>query len=214
MVSLPSRQPDSIKNAEIDRLLYQVKVIKLDAEGLTAGLTREQWNWRPAPGRWSVAQCLAHLNTFNRTWVSYIDQAVSRGHEKQILRDGPYAYGFLSRLMLRTIEPPVKRRFKAPKSFEPPHELAGDGLLEEFIALHERVAQAIKLADGLDLVRIKVRSPVTRYLRYSLGMAFWFLTAHDRRHLWQARQVEQDPKFPRAANEAPSFSTPQPQIKS
>ncbi len=32
------------------------------AKSLTAGLSAAQMNWRPQPGKWSIAQNLAHLN--------------------------------------------------------------------------------------------------------------------------------------------------------
>lgn len=204
MVSLPSRQPDNIKNAEIDRLLYQVHVIKLDAKGLAEGLTREQLNWRPEPGRWSVAQCLDHLNAINRASAELLDRAVAEGRQKGLLKDGPYAYGFLSRWFLQTLEPPVKRRFRAPAKFRPGADRSLDDVLPPFLALHERVETLLRQADGLDLARIKVPSPVTSLFRYSLGMAFWLLTAHDRRHLWQARQVLQDRRFPNAPRREPA----------
>ena len=44
-------------------------------------------------------------------------------------------------------------------------------------------------ADGLDLAAVRVPSPVNRLLRLPLGAYFDFILAHDRRHLWQARQA-------------------------
>lgn len=202
MVSLPSRQPDSIKNAEIDRLLYQVKVIKSDAQGLAGELTRDQFNWQPEPGRWSVAQCLEHLNIMNRLWVTILDKGVSEARARGDFKDGPYAYGFLSRWFLRLVEPPANRRFKAPRKLNPGSNLSVDQVVPEFIALHERVDDLLRLSDGLDLVRVKVPSPMSKLLRYSVGMAFWLVTTHDRRHLWQARQVQQHPSFPKTEKAA------------
>ena len=43
--------------------------------------------------------------------------------------------------------------------------------------------------------RTVVVSPVTRLFRMPLGGYFAFLAAHDRRHLYQARQVQAAPRF-------------------
>jgi hypothetical protein len=51
-------------------------------------------------------------------------------------------------------------------------------------------------ADGLDLKRAVVTSPASRFFRMSLGAYLAFLAAHDRRHLWQARQVREAEAFP------------------
>jgi hypothetical protein len=32
------------------------------AAELCGNLTTAQFNWRPQPGRWSIAECLVHLN--------------------------------------------------------------------------------------------------------------------------------------------------------
>jgi hypothetical protein len=55
----------------------------------------------------------------------------------------------------------------------------------------------VRQADGLNLNRNRVISPVTSLLRLPLGAYFVFVIAHDRRHLWQARQLRTAPAFPR-----------------
>jgi hypothetical protein len=47
----------------------------------------------------------------------------------------------------------------------------------------------LRKADGLDLRRARMRSPVLRWLSYSLGTGLVGFLAHERRHVWQARQV-------------------------
>jgi hypothetical protein len=47
----------------------------------------------------------------------------------------------------------------------------------------------IEQADGLDLKRVKVVSPISSFLKFSLGMTFAQAAAHERRHLAQARRV-------------------------
>ena len=56
----------------------------------------------------------------------------------------------------------------------------------------------LRQANGVDLVKAKVQSPVSKWIRVPLGVGFSIMTAHERRHLWQARQVTQDPRFPRS----------------
>ena len=46
-------------------LLADIHAIALDAEKLFGSLSAEQLNWKPAPDRWSVAQCLEHLINTN-----------------------------------------------------------------------------------------------------------------------------------------------------
>ena len=53
----------------------------------------------------------------------------------------------------------------------------------------DQLAERVRRADGLDLTGNRTVSPVTRLLRMPLGAYLQFVIAHDRRHLWQARQV-------------------------
>jgi hypothetical protein len=61
--------------------------------------------------------------------------------------------------------------------------------MPEFMHIHNRVLELVEQAHGLDLKKIKIRSLVLPILRFDLGQYFALLTAHDRRHLWQAEQV-------------------------
>jgi hypothetical protein len=193
---LPARTYDRTVNAELERILYQMSVVRQECEGLLNGLREDQFHWAPAPGVWSIAQCLDHLNVVNRLYIPIFEQAVNTGRAERISHDGPYSYSWLSRYMFRAMQPPVKRRFKAPKRFEPGPPRAVEAVLSDWNSTHERLEELVRQANGLDLQRIKAPSPVTSLIRYNLGMAFWIQTAHDRRHLWQAREVRNREAFP------------------
>jgi hypothetical protein len=77
--------------------------------------------------------------------------------------------------------------------------LAAAEVLRDFLELRDQFGQRIRRADGLDLKRAVVQSPVSRFFRLPLGAYLAFLLAHDRRHLWQACQVRGAPDFPAGA---------------
>ena len=195
---LPPRPPDKKINPEIERLLFQAKMIRQEAEGLVVGMTSEQLNWSPGREQWSLSQCLAHLNATNRKMIEAIDESIRRGRQANIVSDGPFAYGFLSRMFHRMMEPPVKRKFRAPAAFVAAPGGNWEQIQADWKATHERVEALIQQANGLDLVRIKTTSPASRWIKYPLGIAFWIQAAHDKRHLWQARRVANDAAFPKA----------------
>ncbi len=87
---------------------------------------------------------------------------------------------------------PPRGRFKTPRLYLPPAGRARSvkQALDDFSALQDRFVAVVHSADGLDLARIKIASPVTRLLRISLGQWLRALSGHQRRHLWQAAQVK------------------------
>lgn len=206
---LPRRMPEAKLNPELERLAYQMKVIRQEAEGLVNGLSPEQLNWRPSPDRWSVALCYEHLNQTNRKMAEALDLAVKRGRQLNQLSEGPFSYGFLARYFLRIMEPPVKRRFKAPAKFVPNPDRSWTQIMEDWHATHDRIASLLMDANGLDLAAVKTTSPASSWIRYPLGIGFWIHAAHDRRHLWQAREIINSAGFPKpAVNHAPAAVKP------
>ena len=73
---LPTRDYDRNLNSEIERLLYQNEVIVMDARGLVTDLTDDQFNWAPDAKRWSVGQCLEHLNITYGKWLPHFEETV------------------------------------------------------------------------------------------------------------------------------------------
>jgi DinB family protein len=161
------------------------------ARALFEGRTEAQLLWKPAPGAWSIAECMLHLNRAGRVYLGAIDRALGEGRRRGLAGDGPYRHPWFSRWFVASLEAPAKMRFKAPKIFAPAAAPAGSGraILEEFQALGGDVGERLDASRGLDLGRVRVVSPVTPLVRLSLGMAFSLLATHERRHLDQARRV-------------------------
>ncbi len=188
---LPEREYDRTLNPEIERLLYQLDVVVSDVQGL-AQCAGADFARRPAPGRWSPAEAIEHLNLTARLALPKFETAIEQAQAKNRFHPGPYTYGVLERWFLAKMEPPVRGfRVKAPPKMRPAGDLDASRAAADFADLHGRLRELLKAANGLDLARVKVESAFSRWIRYSLGMGFWLLLAHDRRHIWQARQALQ-----------------------
>ncbi|MDZ7704708.1 MAG: DinB family protein [Trueperaceae bacterium] len=178
-----------IATTTTEQLARQLNEIWDEARALIAPLSDAEFLERPAPGQWSVSECLTHLNVTGHDYLAEIDKATARGHEQDICGSGPFRYGLIGGTFIRLTEPPVRMRVGAPGRWTPAPDLDPDEIRREFddlqAALHERLAKA----DGLDLNRITLHSPLTRWLRLDLYEAFSLVLAHERRHLWQARRV-------------------------
>lgn len=174
--------------------------IREGADGLTAGLTEEQAQWQPDPKRWSVADCFEHLNVTEEKILPHLHRTIEEAQEARdpgaALPDS-FRYGFFGSLFVRMLEPPPKFRVRAPTGYTP---AAGERSFDEtrarFQELREQRIRAVEACRGLHLKRVRMTSPSMRLVRLSLGQWFDFLAVHDRRHLWQARQVTEHDGFP------------------
>ena len=67
--------------AELTQLEQELQEIRHRAEQLVAGLTPEQLTRRPDPAKWSIAECLAHLNLTAEFVQPKIAAAIEQGHD-------------------------------------------------------------------------------------------------------------------------------------
>jgi len=111
--------------------------------------------------------------------------------------EGPFKYWWIARMFVRSLEPPPRFRAKSPNGFHPPAGRTRREIMAAFRAYQVQYIDRLRQANGLDLARARARSPVATWLQMPLGTGFAAMTAHERRHLWQARQVMQAPGFPR-----------------
>jgi hypothetical protein len=161
------------------------------AAEVLAELSADQINWRPAEGSWSIAECIAHLNTLNGLYARSIQDAIAVGRSRGCTTDFPQTkLGMFEQWLVGLIEPPYRLKFKAPSKFRPKAStFTRDELLKDWTTTHERLAEAAQACHGLDLRRLKVVSPATPLFRITLLAALMITPAHDRRHLWQAQRV-------------------------
>jgi hypothetical protein len=180
---------------ELRDLCEQIDNIKEDALELSAPLDDAQFNWQPSPGRWSISECLAHLNVVDGLDLPMINDAIKRGRADGWTGAGPFHYGFLSRRFVRMSEAPGTIKMKAPKVYRPVSKQSKEIVVAEFVSIHGRIRELVVESNGLDLARIKVQSPFP-WVKFSLGQRLALLAAHDRRHLRQAWEVRKHTEFP------------------
>ena len=160
-------------------------------------LSDEQLEWTPSEAGWSIAECFGHLNATAEAYFPRIDRAIEEGRAAGLLGDGPFRHGFLVNRFIKMLQPPPRRSFKVPGPiFQPKVDTPVRGTLERFSSHQDSLAERVRRADGLDLARVRLVSPVSRWLRMSLGQCFSLVATHQRRHLWQAARVRDTVGFP------------------
>jgi len=181
---------------ELAVLHRQFAAAKAEASELVNGLKESQFNWRPGPRSWSMAECLLHLNIVGDRYVHVLEKALAEARARGLVGQGPFGYGWLGKWILANTEPPPKRKFKAPRSFTPSYGQPITAVLPTFLHLQEQLALQLEQANGLDLARVKAPAPGLGPLKLNLHIAFAWIASHERRHLWQARQVRNHARFP------------------
>lgn len=187
--------PSAPLQSPLDEYGRQYEVALGDLRALVEPLRQDQVDWRPGPGRWSIGECVQHLHLGHSPYLPLLERAIADGWERGWVGGGA-RYGFIDRWFIRNLEASPKRRLKAPKEIQPAANRPKDELLAAVSGDIAILTSLLGQANGLDLGRVRVRSPLLRLLNFRLGAVFAFLAAHYRRHLWQARQVQAAPGYP------------------
>jgi hypothetical protein len=178
---------------QLKEFRHQIGKIQQQADDLTRGLTEAQFNWHPAPDQWSIEECLAHLTIVGQWEVRAIEQAIDEGRARGLTGSGPFRYGPIERWIVDASRPGPdgrpSRRFPSPRRFVPAHGQPLTAVVPTFQHLQRQLGIQIDRAEGLDLARVKVKTPISRFLNMSLGMMFAQIVAHEQRHMAQARRV-------------------------
>lgn len=158
-------------------------------ERLAASVPHERWPERPEAGRWSIAECVTHLNLTAQAFLPVVDEALEAGRGTEHAAPIRYRRDPLGWLMWRTMAPPVRIRLKTGAAFVPEADAPVEATISDFERLQVQQIACVGRAQGLPLQKLRIRSPFDRRVRYNLYSALSLLPRHQHRHLWQAEQV-------------------------
>jgi hypothetical protein len=174
---------------QLERIVQELGAARGRAHAIAASLTEADWGRRPAPGQWAVAECLTHLNLTSEAFLPLIREAIDTGRARHLVGVGPFRRDPVGWFVYRMTEPPVRFPVKTTDAFVPGAAEPKARVLEAFDALQARLVGSVRDADGLDLRRLRVRSPFDSRLRYSLYSCLTIIPAHQRQHLSQAGEA-------------------------
>jgi len=185
---------------DLQRILDDINAADRAADVIAAACSDEQFHWRPREGQgWSIGECLDHLATINVVYGNAIRQGIQNARTRGWTRRTAAAPGFFGSLFVKSLEPPVTRRLRAPANTRPGPQRSRDATLAAYHAAHEQIRAMVADAAEIDANRACFVNPFIRVLRVRVSTGLSVIAAHDRRHLWQAEQVRRAPGYPPTA---------------
>jgi hypothetical protein len=157
----------------------------------TSGLSEAQWNFKPAPDRWSIAECAEHIGVTEAFILKLITEQTLKGPaepEKRALVQGKD-----SSLMTLVVDRTAK--FKAPEIIQPTRRWATSGeITKNVLESRARTIEFVSTTQA-DLRDHFMDHPVFK----TLDTYQWILltSGHMRRHTAQILEVKADPNFPK-----------------
>ena len=174
---------------ELEAIVREFDRARDRLHALAESVPEERWTQRPDPTRWSIAECIAHLNLTSSAYLPLLRDGIARARRSKDGVRGRYRRDPIGWLLWKIAGPPVRLRVKTTPPFVPAAADPPDRLIIEFDRLQTEQLTLTRDADGLPVDRIKIASPFDARLKYSLYAALTILPRHQHRHLWQAEQV-------------------------
>lgn len=147
-------------------------------------LDPDLFNRRPENGKWSIGENLEHLSLSLGPYLTTIEEAAEEARRRGRTGTGPWKRGWFVAWFIRSSEPPVKLKVRTFRTLVPAESLDRDRVVEQLLRLTGDFGGVIDSMRGLDLGRVKLRSPILPLLKLDLASAVDLNLAHDRRHLW------------------------------
>lgn len=179
-----------LQNKYLLNLEKQFEELKTSVNNLTEDLSEEQFNTKPAPDRWSVAECISHLNVTWNLYKNLIADAVAKNQNLSFKNPDDFQPRFIMKKFTEMMEPPYKFKMKTFAQFVSNEKLSKQETINKFNEGIEEAVKFINTGENVDIKKTIIVSPVSKFIKYQLGELFPFLAAHARRHIWQAENVK------------------------
>src|SRR5688572_1558736 len=135
-------------------------------DALVGAVPADRWPQRSDPDRWSVAECIAHLNLTSAVFLPRLRDGLSRARALQRPAPAHYRRDPLGWMLWKIMPPPVRMRVKTTPAFVPSAELPRDQIVGEFRRLQAEQISCVREAHGLPLGDVRVPSPFRESVTY------------------------------------------------
>ena len=155
----------------------------------TKNFSEAQWNFKPAPERWSVAECLEHITVTEE----FLFKMVSDDMKKPPAEPSDPTAEKVTDDKVLTMVTDRSQRFQAPEPVRPTGRWGTpQDTLKEFLELRARTLDYLKSTPGL---RAHISdSPLGKLDAYQRLL---FISGHSERHFKQMQEVMADANFPK-----------------
>ena len=188
MAGATAAAAQEVTQTEKDRALQYLESTKKGVLEATKGLSEAQWNFKPAPDRWSVAQVTEHIaaaEDFLRTLITEKVMVAAAGEPGRDVKKTDDA--------VLAMVPDRTTKVQAPEPLVPTNRFgSADGSIKHFVESRAMTEDYLKTTVGMrDHV---LDSPMGKLDGYEFVL---LIAAHSERHTKQINEVKADPDFPK-----------------
>lgn len=173
-----------------DELTTELLKLRVLAQQRFRNLSEQQLNRRPSPSRWSVGQCLEHLNIVGGHYLPEIRARLGRAQARGTQPMPTVRRGFIgARLVADMRAPASEKTLISPQRYAPTGNRLPRTVAEVFSRQLDELLRLLLLARQVNANTVRIPNPLFPLLRLRLPDTLEFLVAHIQRHVRQAEAV-------------------------
>jgi len=184
-----SVRAQELTQAEKDKALQYLESTKQDVLDATKGLSTAQWNFKPGPDRWSIAECMEHIAAAE----DFIRDNIANGVMKAPAVPGRDVAAIDAAIIENV--PARKTKVQAPEAIKPTNRFGSpEAAIQHFVESRATTEEFLKTTPGLR--DHAADSPMgTKWDAYEFIL---LIAAHSERHTNQIKEVKADPNYPKS----------------
>ncbi|UOQ78310.1 DinB family protein [Hymenobacter sp. 5516J-16] len=153
-------------------------------------LTDDQLNRGPGPGKWSVGQCLEHLNIVGGLYLPVMSRKIKAAKERGSKPAELVVHGFFGQKMTEAMRvPATEKTMKTPQQYAPSGSRLPRTVLEVFSRQLDELDSLIEQTRDINANAVRIPNPIIPLLLPRLTDALELLVEHMKRHILQAERV-------------------------
>jgi len=178
-----------LTQADKDKALQYLESTKKDVLDATTGLSPAQWNFKPAPDRWSIAECMEHIAAAEDFIRGNIVNGVMKAPPAPGRDVAAIDAGILENVPAR------KTKVQAPEPIKPTNRFGSpEGSIKHFLESRAITEEFLKTTPGL---RDHAADSPTG-AKWDAYEFILLIAAHSERHANQIKEVKADPNYPKS----------------
>ncbi len=148
----------------------------------------EVLNWKASTEKWSVLECIEHLNRYSDFYLPEIQRRMSQAQKSPA--DATFKSGLLGNYFAKSMLPKEKlNTMKTFQSMNPAGSQLDKTTLAKFIAQQKELLDLLNRAREINLTKTKTAISISKLIKLRLGDTFRVLIYHNQRHIVQANKV-------------------------
>ena len=173
-----------------DELTTELLKLRVLAQQRFRPLSEQKLNRRPSPSRWSVGQCLEHLNIVGGHYLPEIRAQLARAEARGTKPAPTVQHGFIgARLVAAMRAPATGKPLLSPQRYAPTGNRLPRTVAEVFSRQLDELLRLVLLTRQINANAVRIPNPLFPLLRLRLPDTLAFLLAHLQRHVRQAEAV-------------------------